>query len=98
MLWTIREAAGSKGRPKGRRYANNRAPTLEEIRKITEYPDRRIKPIIYTMASSGIRLGAFDFLKWGDIKPVVKDDNIIVATIRVYADEEEDEYFSFITK
>jgi hypothetical protein len=50
------------------------------------------------MASSGIRLGAFDFLKWGDIKPVVKDDNIIVATIRVYTDEEEDEYFSFITK
>ena len=37
---------------------------LEEIRKIVEYPDRRIKPIVYTMASSGIRLGAWNYLKW----------------------------------
>ena len=44
-----------RGMPKGRRYANDRAPTLEEIRKITEYPDRRTKPIIYTMASLGLR-------------------------------------------
>ena len=46
-----------RGMPKGRRYANDRAPTLEEIQRLTEYPDRRIKPIIYTMISSGIRLG-----------------------------------------
>jgi hypothetical protein len=31
---------------------------MEEIRKIAEYPDRRIKAIVYTMTSSGIRLGA----------------------------------------
>jgi hypothetical protein len=29
-----------------------------------EYPDRRIKPIVYTMASSGMRLGAWDYLRW----------------------------------
>jgi hypothetical protein len=34
-------------------YADDRAPTLEEIHKIIEYPDRRMKPIVYTMASSG---------------------------------------------
>jgi integrase len=51
-----------RGMPKGRRYANDRAPTLEEIQRLTEYPDRRIKPIIYTMVSSGIRLGAWDYL------------------------------------
>ena len=32
--------------------------TIEVIQKLVEYPDRRIKPIIYTMASSGIRIGA----------------------------------------
>ena len=53
----------SAGMPEGRKYANDRAPALEEIRKLTKYPDRRIKAIIYTMASSGIRLGAFDYLK-----------------------------------
>jgi hypothetical protein len=35
-----------KGLPMGRRYADDRAPTLEEITKITEYPDRRIKNIL----------------------------------------------------
>ena len=44
----------SRGLPIGRRAANDRAPTIEEIQKLVEYPDRRIKPIIYTIASSGI--------------------------------------------
>jgi integrase len=86
-----------RGMPRGRRYANDRAPTLEEIQKITDYPDRRIKPIVYLMASSGIRLGAFDYLKWGDIEPITKDDNCIAAKIRVYAEDEE-ECYSFTTE
>ena len=50
----------TRGLPKGRQAANDRAPTLEEIRILVEYPDRRIKPIVYIMISSGIRLGAWD--------------------------------------
>jgi hypothetical protein len=46
------------GMPKERKYASDRAPKLEEIIRITQYPDRRIKPIIYTMVSSGIHIGA----------------------------------------
>jgi hypothetical protein len=41
-----------RGVPSGRKAANDRAPTLEEIRKLSEYPDRRIKPIVYIMASN----------------------------------------------
>ena len=44
----------TRGLSRGKRYANDRIPTLEEVRKIVEYPDRRIKPIVYTMCSSGI--------------------------------------------
>jgi hypothetical protein len=40
------------GLPLGKEASNDRAPTLEEIQKLVTYPDRRIKPIIYTMASS----------------------------------------------
>jgi integrase len=48
----------TRGLPRGRKYADDRAPTIEEIHKIIEYPDRRIKAIVCTMASLGIRLGA----------------------------------------
>jgi integrase len=50
----------TRGLPKVRSFANDRAPTVEEIRKMIEYPDRRMKAIILTLASSGIRLGAWD--------------------------------------
>ncbi len=50
------------GLPRARRYADDRAPSIEEIKKICKYPDRRIKPIVYTMVSSGIRVGALDYL------------------------------------
>ena len=81
----------TRGLSRGKRYASDRIPTLEEIRKIVEYPDRRIKPIVYTMCSSGIRLGAWDYLKWKHIIPIRNEKNeVIAAKIRVYADEEED--------
>jgi hypothetical protein len=65
----------AKGLPRVREAANDRAPTVEEILKLVEYPDRRIKPIVYTMASSGIRIGAFDDLKWKHIVPIYDTNN-----------------------
>jgi integrase len=88
----------SRGLPKGKNYADDRIPSDEEIQKILEYPDRRIKSIIYTMISSGIRLGAWEYLKWGHIRLLQKDgEEILAAKIIVYSEEEE-EYFSFISR
>jgi hypothetical protein len=86
--------------PKFRPYSNDRVPTIEEVRKLCEYPDRRIKAIVYTMASSGIRIGAWDYLRWEHVIPI-KDEKtgsgeIVAAKLIVYASEPE-EYFSFIT-
>jgi hypothetical protein len=92
----------TRGLPKGRKAADDRAPTVEEIRKIVEYPDRRIKPIVYTMVSSGIRLGAWDYLRWGHISPIFRNgsnesrDDVIAAKLIVYAGEEE-QYFTFMS-
>jgi hypothetical protein len=38
----------TRGLPKGRKYAYDRAPTIEDIKRIIEYPDRRIKAIVCT--------------------------------------------------
>ena len=86
----------ARGLPKIRRFADDRAPTIEEIRKIAEYPDRRIKVVAYTMASSRIRLGAWDYLRRGHIKSIDRDGKIVAAKMIVYAGDEE-EYFTFIT-
>ena len=52
----------SRGLPIGRRVANDRAPRIDEIRKLIDYPDKRIRAIVFTMISSGIRIGAWDYL------------------------------------
>ncbi|MGH9911771.1 MAG: hypothetical protein ACRD4W_04955, partial [Nitrososphaeraceae archaeon] len=86
----------TRGLPKSRRFADDRAPTLEEIQKICEYPDRRIKGIVCTMASSGIRLGAWDNLRWRHIAPIWRGGKVIAEKIVVYAGDDE-ESISFIT-
>jgi integrase len=87
----------TRGLPKGRRYADDRAPTLEEIKKLCDYPDRRIKPLVYIMVSSGIRVGAWDYLHWGNIRPIQQNGKIVAARMVVYAGEEDDSYLAFMT-
>lgn len=87
----------TRGLPRARMADSDRAPTLEEIQKICEYPDTIIKPIVYTMASSGIRLGAWDSLRWKHIIPINNGNgDVIAAKIIVYGGDSE-EYYTFIT-
>ena len=86
----------TRGLPIGRKHAADRAPTVSEIQQLIEYPDRRIKAIVFTMLSSGIRLGAWDYLRWSHITLTIQEDNVVAAKITVYAGDSE-EYFSFIT-
>jgi hypothetical protein len=52
-----------------------------EIKKIIEYPDKGVRIIVTVMVSSGIRVGAWDYMKWKHI-PTLKDEsrNIVAAT------------------
>jgi integrase len=84
----------TRGLPRGKKYADDRIPTLDEIKRLVEYPDRRIKAIVYTMASSGIRIGAWDYLQWGHIRPIEQEGEVVAAKMIVYAGEDE-EYFTF---
>jgi hypothetical protein len=41
----------SKGIPTEKDHADDRIPNLDEINKLLEHPDRRIRPVVYTMLS-----------------------------------------------
>ena len=83
---------------KSKDKANDRAYTVEEIHKLVEHSDRRMKAIVYTMYSSCIRAGAWTYLRWKHVKPIIDDKtgSIITAKLTVYADEPEQNY-TFIT-
>ena len=87
----------ARGMERVRKAANDRAPTLQEIQRVIEYPDRRIKPIVYAMVSSGIRIGSWDYLRWKHISPITNDkDEVITAKLIVYAGDPE-EYYTFLS-
>jgi hypothetical protein len=51
---------------------------------------QRIKAIIYSMASGGFRVGAWDYLKWGHVIPIERNGKIIAAKVIIYSGEDEE--------
>jgi hypothetical protein len=88
----------SKGLPAVNKIADDRSPTKEEIRKIMECHDRRIRVIALFMCSSGMRLGAWDDLRLKHISPIQdeKTKELKAAKIMLYADDGE-QYWSYLT-
>ena len=84
-----------RGLPNSVQAADDRIPTIEEVIKLLEFPDRRIKPVVLLMLSSGIRLGAFDYMKFKHITPIINQENgeSIAGKLIVYPKEPE-EYFT----
>jgi integrase len=82
--------------PSKRRSANDRAPTLDELRKLLRFPDLRVEVIVLFTCSSGIRVGAWDGLKLKHLKPIERDGVLVACKVTVYANESE-EYATFIT-
>jgi len=56
--------------PSPQQYADDRAYSLEEIKKLLDYPDRRLRSIVLIMASSGMRVGGFEGLKLKHIREI----------------------------
>lgn len=87
----------TRGIPAGRKASNDRAPTIEELRKLSEYPDRRMTTIVYVMCSSGIRLGAWDYLQWKHVTPITHANGEIIASKLLIYPGDAEEYYCFIT-
>ncbi len=87
----------TRGLPSPKRAGQDRTPTVDEIHLILEFGDVRIKSIVLLMVSSGIRVGAWNYLKWKHVTPLYAPNNVLLAgKLIVYAGEPE-EYFTFIT-
>jgi integrase len=88
----------SKLLPHSNDNAADEAYTREQIRKMLEYSDLRAKIPILFMASSGMRLGGFQGLSDGCIKPVYneRNDKLLAAHVVVYKGTK-DEYDTFIS-
>ncbi len=84
--------------PRGNDNAADEAYTREQIKKMLEYSDLRAKIPILFMSSSGMRLGGFQGLTDGCIKPVYdeKTDKLLAAHVVVYKGTE-DEYDTFVS-
>ena len=82
---------------RGSRYSNDRPPTVEEIRKLLLFPDRRIKPIVLVMISSGMRVGSWAYLKWGHIRPIEENKVIKAAKITIFNTKTKRFYNSLLT-
>jgi integrase len=68
--------------------------THEQIQKLLDYSDPRIKVIILIMASADLRVGALSLLRVGDLTPVPKYN---LYQIRVYANSKRSRYYTFCT-
>jgi hypothetical protein len=85
-----------KGMPSANQTSNDRIPEIEEIKLLLNYTDIRIRPIILTMLSSGIRVGAWNWLRWKNVIPMEKEGSIVAAKLIVYYQEPE-QYNTYIT-
>jgi hypothetical protein len=84
--------------PHGNDNATDEAYTREQIKKMLDYSDLRAKIPILFMASSGMRLGGFQGLTDGCIKPICdeKSGKLLAAHVVVYKGTDE-EYDTFIS-
>ena len=81
--------------PKVTKSGQDRAPSLEEVRKVAIVADLRTKCLVLLLASSGMRVGSVDYLRWKDLTELEWEGKKL-AKVVVYAGEPE-QYPSFVT-
>ncbi|MDG6899905.1 MAG: site-specific integrase [Nitrososphaerota archaeon] len=79
--------------PKVRKSGQDRAPTLDEIRKVVTVADLRTKCLVLFLTSSGARIGSLEYLRWRDLQEV-EFEGWKLARVTIYRGELE-EYDTF---
>ncbi len=77
-------------------HGDDRAPTLEEIRRILKVCGLRMRACILIMASSGVRIGSFDYFLLRDFEAVREGGRVLAGRLTVYRGEHE-EYSTYVS-
>ena len=72
--------------PRGKKHAVDRYPDSDQCRNLLRVSDEKMKAVVLMMASSGIRVGAFDYLRMKDVK--LQENGLL--RIRIYRGEDEE--------
>ncbi|MDG6983062.1 MAG: hypothetical protein JRN28_00680 [Nitrososphaerota archaeon] len=56
--------------PGAKKAGQDRAPTLEEVRRVVDVADLRMKCLVLFLCSSGSRIGSVQWLRWKDVEEV----------------------------
>lgn len=76
--------------------AEDRAPTVEEVRAIAGDTDFRLRVGVLFMATGGLRVGAFAGLKIKHVEPIERGGKVLAARVKVYPGSRE-EYSCFVS-
>ena len=82
--------------PHAKKTGNDRAPSIEEIRRMVDLADLRTRCVILICSTSGIRVGAFEGMTYGDLVPVNGKDSLVGAKVIAYRGDRE-QYTTFVT-
>ena len=77
-----------------KRMVNDRSYTRQEISKLLEFADLRMKVAILTMVSTGIRVGGLASIKMKDLEYI---EQYKLYRIFVYSEYNDDTYYTFCT-
>ena len=85
-----------KAMPPVVRHGKDRAPTVEEIRRILSHCGLRERAIVLAMASGGFRVGAWPLLQMRDFSVIKERERVQAGRLLIYRGEPE-EYVAFLT-
>ena len=77
-----------------KKMVNDRCYSREEIHKLLEHADLRMKVAILVMASSGVRVGGLALIKIGDLEYI---QEYRLYRMYVYSEDIGDKYYTFCT-
>ena len=80
--------------PSAKKAGQDRAPTSDEIRRMIDVSDLRMKCLVLFLCSSGARIGSVSYLRWRDVEEVGAGGEKF-AKVTIYRGEPE-QYVSFV--